>query len=313
MNAEHSLLLGNLAQDYYFSKMPINKMVEKYSLSRYLILKYLDEALTNGIVEITIHSNYERSVELEQKLKEKFNIDHLYVIQDPENLAKRDDRIAAFAATQVQAIIQHCKFVALAWGETVFEVIDHFVKVERDDLRFVQFMGENMKYRSSTGSMRMVQRAASKYNAQYYTIPGPLYIINDKIREGFIKEPSISRALRVAEKTDLLLCGIGTIESVHSIPLWHEHETAIFPNVNLENVTGMIFGRPYDINGNFLNQASDKTLSLSLEKIKNIPRRFGIVQGKSKYKATLGALRGGFFTDLVINEATAIRILNELK
>ena len=45
MDAQHVHLLGQLAQDYYFSKMPINKMVEKYSLSRYLILKYLDEAL----------------------------------------------------------------------------------------------------------------------------------------------------------------------------------------------------------------------------------------------------------------------------
>ena len=313
MDAEHTLLLGNLAQDYYFSKMPINKMVEKYSLSRYLILKYLDEALASGIVEITVHSDYERRVELEKQLKEQFDIEHLYVIQDPENLAKRDDRIAAFAATQVQALIKQCKIVTLAWGETVFEVIDHFVKTERNDLRFVQFMGENMKYRSSTGSMRMVQRAASKYNAHYYTIPGPLYIINDKIRKGFIKEPSISRALDVAKKADLVLCGIGTIESFHSITLWDEHEDEIFPNVDLKQVAGMIFGRPYDINGNFLNPAADKTLSLPIEEIKAIPRRFGIVQGKSKYRATLGALRGGFFTDLVINEATAIRILNELK
>ena len=74
MDAQHVHLLGQLAQDYYFSKMPINKMVEKYSLSRYLILKYLDEALASGIVEITVHSNYERSVELEQQLKQHFKI-----------------------------------------------------------------------------------------------------------------------------------------------------------------------------------------------------------------------------------------------
>ncbi len=313
MDAQHSLLLGNLAQDYYFSKMPINKMVEKYSLSRYLILKYLDEALASGIVEITVHASYERRVELERQLKEHFKIPHLYVVADPTNLAKRDDRVAAFAAIQAQSLIKQAKVVNLSWGETIFEVIDHFVKTEQEELTFAQFMGENMKYHSSTGSMRMVQRAAAKFGAHYFTIPGPLYILNDLVRRGFMAEPSIRRTLDVAKQADLIISGIGTLESVDSIPLWNENRAAIFPEVAANQVAGMVFGRPYDVNGAFLNPTQDKCLSLPLETILKVPRRFAVVQGKSKYRATLGALRGKFFTDLVINEATAVRILNELK
>ncbi|KRN44803.1 sugar-binding transcriptional regulator [Limosilactobacillus ingluviei] len=312
MDAQHVHLLGQLAQDYYFSKMPINKMVEKYSLSRYLILKYLDEALASGIVEITVHSNYERSVELEQQLKQHFKIQQLYVIKDPENIGTRDDRVAAFAAIQAQALIKQCQIVGLSWGETIYDVISHFAKSERDDLTFVQFIGENMRYHSSTGSMRMTQWAATKYDAHYYTIPGPLYIINDDVRQGFIEEPSIKQTLEVAKQAQLLICGLGTEESIDSMPLWRAHKASIFPNVDPAQVAGMIYGRPYDINGHFLNKADDKTVGMAISDIQKIPRRFGVVQGKAKFKAALGALRGELFTDLVMSEAIALRVLNEL-
>lgn len=312
MKAEHNILLGNLAQDYYLSKMSINDISKKYSLSRYLILKYLDEALTTGIVDINIHSGYERNVELERKLLNKFNINHLYVIKDPVNPTKRDELISSFSAVQTQAIIKNCNVVGLSWGETVYEVLDHFNKSSQDDLVFTQFMGENMKYKSSSGSMRMVQQAASKYDVPYYTMPGPLYIIDDDVRNGFMKEPTSSRAFDIAEKADLLICGLGTLASIDSIDVWHDNKTKIFPKVDLDKIVGMVYGRPYDINGNFLNLDDDKTLSIPLSSILNVSRRFAIVQSKAKYKAALGALRGDFFTDMVMTEAIALRLDTEI-
>ncbi|WP_125588540.1 sugar-binding transcriptional regulator [Companilactobacillus jidongensis] len=312
MKAEHDILLGNLAQDYYLSKMSINDMSKKYSISRYLILKYLDEALTTGIVDINIHSGYERNVELERKLSKKFNINHLYVIKDPVNPTKRDELISSFSAVQTQAIIKNCNVVGLSWGETVYEVLDHFNKSSQEDLVFTQFMGENMKYKSSSGSMRMVQKAASKYDVPYYTMPGPLYIINDDVRNGFMTEPTSTRVFNIAEEADLLICGLGTLASVDSIDVWHDNKTKIFPKVDLDKIVGMAYGRPYDINGNFLNLDDDKTLSMPLDNILNVSRRFAIVQSKAKYKAALGALRGEFFTDMVMTEAIALRLETEI-
>ena len=48
MDAEHNQLLATLAQDYYLSKMAISDISKKYHLSRYLIMKYLDEALASA-------------------------------------------------------------------------------------------------------------------------------------------------------------------------------------------------------------------------------------------------------------------------
>ena len=85
MNSQHQQLLGNLAQDYYLSKMAISDISKKYNLSRYLIMKYLDEAFSSGIVDISIHTDYDRNAQLERELSNSFDIKNVYVIKDPSN------------------------------------------------------------------------------------------------------------------------------------------------------------------------------------------------------------------------------------
>lgn len=313
MNAEHQQLLANLAQDYYLNKMAISDISKKYQLSRYLIMKYLDEALTSGIVSINIHTNYDRNNQLERELRQHFDIDNLAVIKDPSNPLDRDKIIATFSARQVQSLIRNCHVVGLTWGETIYTMLDHFNKRPASDLTFTQFMGENMKYHSSAASMRMVQKAAARYDAPYCTIPGPLYVINDQARQALYHEPALTEAFTTAKRMDMLVCGLGTIQSVNSIPAWHDHLNDIFPGVDLQKVAGMAFGRPFDIDGHFLvGTDNDKTLSISLPIIKQVPRRVAIVQRKSKYQAAMGALAGQLFTDMILTESVALRITEAL-
>lgn len=309
MDAEHNQLLANLAQEYYLSKMAISDISKKYHLSRYLIMKYLDEALASGIVSINIHTNYDRNTKLERALQQRFKIKNLIVIKDPTNPQDRDQIIAAFAANQVQSLISNCQVVGLTWGETIYTMLDHFNKQPAGKLTFTQFMGENMKYHSSAASMRMVQKAAARYDVPYQTIPGPLYVLNDQARKALYHEPAFNAAFTAAHQMDLVVCGLGTLQSINSIPAWHDHIQEIFPGVDLRQIAGMAFGRPYDINGHFLvTPANDKTLSVPLAQIEQVPRRVAIVQRKSKFQAAIGALEGQLFTDIIMTESVALRI-----
>ncbi|WP_257610037.1 sugar-binding domain-containing protein, partial [Oenococcus oeni] len=145
----------------------------------------------------------------------------------------------------MQSLIENSQVVGMAWGDTVYRVIDAFSAKVKEDLVFTQFIGENMKYKSAAGSGRMVEKAAAKYSAQFVTIAGPLYIVNNQARELLKKEPSFNRAGNLIKKLDLIFCGIGTLSSIESIPAWNENKSIIFPGVNFKNVAGMLYGRPY--------------------------------------------------------------------
>ena len=140
-----------------------------------------------------------------------------------------------------------------------------------------------------------------------------MYIINDQARTALYQEPAFTAAFTAARRMDIIICGLGTRQSINSIPAWAENTDRIFPGVDLGKSAGVAFGRPYDLHGRFLvSPENDKTLSIPLDQIMRVPRRLAIVQRKSKFHAARGALEGKLFTDMILTESVALRITDAL-
>ncbi|MCT4420510.1 hypothetical protein EFT49_10020 [Leuconostoc falkenbergense] len=305
-------ILSQIAEDYYLNKLPFGDISKKYNISRYLVNKYLNEAVKVGIVKIEITENSNRNPQIEHILCDKFKDINFYVIQDDINNITTSEHLANFAATYVDEVLQdNNKIVGLTWGETIYTMIDSLKNRPLERVKFTQFLGENMKYNSTAGSMRMVERAAKKVSGEFLTLPAPLYILNDSVRNGLYSEPSLQNTIAVADNMDALITGVGTILSLDSIPIWKQNLNAIFSTVNTQEIAGLIYGRPYDINGRFLNLEADKVLGLSIDQILKVPKRICLVRGKSKYKPVIGAIKGKLITDVIMTEGMAYKILNE--
>ena len=305
-------ILSQIAEDYYLNKLPFGDISKKYNISRYLVNKYLNEAVKVGIVKIEITENSNRNPQIENILRDKFKDINFYVVQDDINNITTSEHLANFAATYVDEVLQdNNKIVGLTWGETIYTMIDSLKNRPLERVKFTQFLGENMKYNSTAGSMRMVERAAKKVSGEFLTLPAPLYILNDRVRNGLYSEPSLQNTIAVADNMDALITGVGTILSLDSIPIWKQNLNAIFSTVNTQEIAGLIYGRPYDINGRFLNLEADKVLGLSIDQILKVPKRICLVRGKSKYKPVIGAIKGKLITDVIMTEGMAYKILNE--
>ncbi|MBS9336159.1 sugar-binding transcriptional regulator [Fructobacillus papyrifericola] len=305
-------LLAQISEDYYLNKLSFGEISDKYQVSRYLINKYLNEAVKNGIVKIEIAQTASRNSQLEQVFKEKFPKTACYIIQDDATATATEELLSNYAANFV---VKHLEkgphIVGMTWGETMYSMIDAITTNPLDQVKFTQFVGENMKYNSTAGSVRIVERAAKKVAGEFLTLPAPLYLSDDAVRHGLYNAVSIKQTMDVAKKMDTVLTGLGTIASLESIAIWNQNLNRLFPEVRLGEVAGMIFGRPYDINGKILNLDSDKTVGLPLNNILGVQKRIGVVRSKAKSKAAIGALRGQFLTDLIMSESLAYRILNE--
>lgn len=305
-------ILSQIAEDYYLNKLPFGDISKKYNISRYLVNKYLNEAVKVGIVKIEITENSNRNPQIENILRDKFKDINFYVVQDDINNITTSEHLANFAATYVDEVLQdNNKIVGLTWGETIYTMIDSLKNRPLERVKFTQFLGENMKYNSTAGSMRMVERAAKKVSGEFLTLPAPLYILNNSVRNGLYSEPSLQNTIAVADNMDALITGVGTILSLDSIPIWKQNLNAIFSTVNTQEIAGLIYGRPYDINGRFLNLEADKVLGLSIDQILKVPKRICLVRGKSKYKPVIGAIKGKLITDVIMTEGMAYKILNE--
>ncbi|CAK1222149.1 sugar-binding transcriptional regulator [Fructobacillus evanidus] len=305
-------LLAQISEDYYLNKLSFGEISTKYDVSRYLINKYLTEAVKTGVVKIEIATSANRNSQLEQVFKEKFPNTNCYIIQDDTTTSATEDLISNYAANLVVKHLENGPhIVGMTWGDTMYSLIDAITSNPLDQIKFTQFVGENMKYNSTAGSVRIVERAAKKVAGEFLTLPAPLYLADDAVRNGLYEAVSIKQTIDLAKQMDTVLTGMGTIASLESIAIWNQNINRLFPNVKLGEVAGMIYGRPYDINGNILNVGSDKVVGLDMNSILATPKRIGVVRSKAKSKAALGALRGGFVTDLVMSESLAYRIINE--
>lgn len=310
---ENTPLLVDLAQDYYLNHLNLGEISQKYNISRYKISKYLNEAVDKKIVTISISSPFSRSNDLETKLNKHFPNANFYVLKNTEDIAHANDRFYSFAAKYLQDLIDGKKIIGLTWGDTIYHVIDAFQTTSRDNMVFTQFIGENGKHNSLAGTMRMVQKVANRYNGKFLTIDAPLYIVNKEVRRLLALEPAIQPTLATAQQLDLIFTSVGTIDSINSIESWDSSKNILFPKVNPNSIAALVYGRPIDNDGNVLiTEDDDKVFGIGLKKIMQIPTRVAIVNDKFKSLALNAALQGNYFTDIILNEPTANKMLAEL-
>lgn len=309
--SEHETLLVKLSEDYYLNDINFSELAKKYDLSRYKVIKYIEEAREKQIVTIAINSPFSRNYDLETIFSKYFPKTQIHILKSINQVSDEDLLFSKFAADYIQSAIRRSSIVSLSWGDTVYKVIDEFRPSLREEITFTQFIGEIGKYNSLAGSKRLVQKAAEAYKSAYMTLSIPLYVLNDTARSLMRLEPTISKTLTIASQSDLLISGIGTPSSIDSVDSWNTHKPLLFPD--LTGHVGFLYGRPFDINGHFIGQDHDKTFGLSLQEILSIKQRIGLCNSKFKAEACIGALRGDFFSDLFLDEKTAWKILSILK
>jgi DNA-binding transcriptional regulator LsrR (DeoR family) len=82
-------------------------------------------------------------------------------------------------------------------------------------------------------------------------------------------------------------------------------------------MAGDIGARFYDSNGKELDHGwSDRIVGISLEQLRRIPFVIGMAAGKDKALGVIGAIRGGFVSEVIISSSCAfeiIRILSDAK
>lgn len=301
--------LASIAHDYYLGKLNIGDISQKYSLSRYLITKALDEAENRGIVKITIQQQTKRDEKLEREFKTRFGLKEAVILQNLNTTNEDNEKIVDYAAEQIQAYTKAAHYVGITWGTLLFDIIDRFEEEERSDLTFVQLVGDPIH--SDKRKNPLVQKAAERFGANNFTLPLPIYSLQPEFIKLAQEEPFYQTVQKYYQKLDLIYTGIGTYQSfaVNSY-LNDYYGPKIFAHIPKDKIAGMIFGRPYNIEGEFYPNIEKYLCGISLEQIMRTPIRFVVVKNRFKTQALLGALRTSVITHLITNAGIAERILN---
>lgn len=309
---EKNNFLAEVCKAYYESNMTQSEIAERFSTTRFKISKYLAEAKEKKIVEITIHETYERDQKLEKLLKEKFNLKDAIVF-DNSTLPYEEtiSCIGELGAHYIDSIMGENLIVGLTWGKTLFNALRNINTNKKFNTTVVQLLGSAAKNNPLVDSPELIRELANCYGGDYKFLYAPMYIDNEYARTALIHEPVINDTLFLANKSDIIITGIGTLGSVFSSSLWSNYllknEDTVAKNLN---GAGCICGHIFDIDGKELDiNLNKKLIGIDFQTLKHTKYTVAIAAGKFKATAILGALRGSLINVLISDASTIDKVL----
>jgi dihydroxyacetone kinase-like protein len=152
---------------------------------------------------------------------------------------------------------------------------------------------------------------AGAVDGKLINITAPAIVSTAEVRDMLLRETLIESQFEALAKANKALFGISSLRPNSTI-----HTSGFFESVSLQqylakDAVGVVAGRFIDGHGNpVAGPLDDRTIGISLDRLKAIGLRIAVAGGFDKVPAILAALRGGYVNVLITDAATGRGILN---
>lgn len=305
-------LLSEVAAEYYELGMSEEEISRQLCISRTRISRLLTEARKKGIVKITINYELDRIYILEERLKERYNLSDVRVLN---NRGKKADDIykgvEKLAADYIWNCLKKDMVIGTSWGTTLSNVVQQ-IRYVPFPVNIVQIMGAvPCKYPSHT-PQGVVSDLAHQLDGSGNFLNVPLYIKDDLVRKALMEDANNRRVANQGRFSDMVLTSVSNMYTIHEKDFWKQYLTDdLLQEVVDKGAVGSIFGRFYDSHGQEIDCLWNKRLvTPTFQQIKDIPNVVVIAYGEGKTDALEGALSGGLINSLIVDGRTAATILS---
>jgi DNA-binding transcriptional regulator LsrR (DeoR family) len=300
-----------IAYYYYKEGLTQKQIGENLKMSRQRINRILYECAEQGIVQITIKNTDVDHLELEGKIKKKYGLRDIRIIDNvSEENIYRDLGIAA--GEYLASIIQNGDIIGFARGRTMAAVAEHIPPVHKKDLLVVQLLGSRNEEQKNTAAAEIVHDVAKKLNARKCMLFTPLVVSSAELKQSLYKEPLFRESYELIKSCTISVVSIGTEEARNNI-------NRLIKNINPaekivevnEKVTGEVITYFIDKDGQAVEYPyRDHLIMVELNDYLRIPVRLGVAGLPVKAKAIHAALRGKYINVLIVDKRTALILEN---
>jgi len=303
LNYEESLMV-KAAWYYYFENMTQQAIADRLSISRMRVIKLLEAARQNGIIQFRLRSDGVGMAEQSRALMEKYHLKDVFLIPSAEEEATTNESIARAGAMYIADRLGDNACINVGYGDTLSRTLNHLATMVETPVTCISLTGGVSPYLPNTRS--------NVFNARLYLMPAPLLASSPEMASAMRGESSVSEIFDMAELSSFTLVGIGSI---------HDSATVVKSGVlsrndlfylRMHNAVGDILCHFFDRDGQLLQTPiEDKLISTPLSRLKALRNVVGLAAGAQKADAIRAALRGGYLDVLVTDEATASLLLRD--
>lgn len=305
--------LADVAEMYYIDGLGQSDIALKVGVTRSMVSRMLTEAKLQGIVEIRVVRPIRSDQELEKAIKQKFEIEFVNVVSiadpKPEKLVKF---LGQAAAEVLRKQLHPDMSIGVAWGTAVSAAVDAFQVMREPTIKVVQLVGAQGARMVEYDGHMIVKQLAEKLGSEGYYLNAPYICQTPEIAQSLRETRGIKETIDMGREVDIALLGIGTTETEYSSlylsGFFSEKEMKV---IRKNGVVGDIASNYFKTDGTpYKDQFLDRTITIKIEDLQQIPIRIGIAGGSAKVNAIKGALKSKLINYFVTDNLTAKMLIN---
>lgn len=302
MDEKTYTLATKAAWYYYMENYTQHQIAEAMGLSRAKVIRLLEDAKTDGIIQFNFRKDDSTRVSLEKNLIAAYGLNDAFVVPTPLNEATLTHTISRAAALYVSDHLRPGGYLNIGYGDTVSSMLGYLAKEHEDPINVVSMTGGVSYYLPSVSS--------TAYAMHLFLIPSPLIVSSSEVRDALLGEKSIQEIYAMTEHADMSVVGIGAAVEGATVlrnGIIRESELAI---LKMQGSVGDVLNHFYDSEGNpITTEIENRTISTDIEKLRTMKNVVGVAGGSEKIAAIKAVLRGGYLNVLVTDSKTAEGLL----
>lgn len=300
-NSDDIRLIVKIAQLYYEQEMTQAQIAHKLGIYRTTISRLLKRGRELGVVTIAINYDYNDSLWLEERLKQKFGLKEAVV-------APLESEAGTYGAQLFERLLSPNAVIGFGWGRAVSALVEALPQSSQPrPLVCVPIVGgPSGKLPSRYHVNTLTYSAATRLKGESYLADFPALLDNPLIRQGIMQSQHFQTLADYWQRLDIAAVGIGSPAIRHAANWQAFYGNAQSDELEALQVAGDICSRFFAADGTpVATEMQEKTLSIELATLKQARYVIGLASGEEKHAAILGALRGQHINALVTDRATA--------
>jgi DNA-binding transcriptional regulator LsrR (DeoR family) len=303
---------GRAQRDVFEEGLSQREIASRTGYSVSMISRMLLEARREGLVEIRIHRQLKRNIELETQLQDLLGLKIVRVLShEQHDYDQMMHQLGRLAARLVEELLHDNINIGVSVGTGVFETVQAIRQGSCFGAHVIQLAGTFRSPHFEGDGQALTQHLARSLIGYYTPLPAPLYVAGEDTLNALITDPQIQRTFSQYERIELALVGIGTLDPEIS----ELCQAGYFKSDDLLlleqlGAVGDVCGHFVDLYGNIVdNPLPICRVGISSEVLGGIPLIIGIAGGLFKVLPTIGAARANQINVLVTDEVAAQKIV----
>jgi len=302
MDEQTYALATKAAWYYYMEDSTQAQIAEVMGVSRAKVIRLLEEARAQGIVQFSFRKNDSQRVSAEQLLIDRFGLKDAFVVPTPLDSSAINQSIAQGAAHYVSDHLREDGYLNIGYGDTVSRMLGVLAKNREESLNVVSLTGGVSYYLPTVGT--------TAYSMHLFLTPSPLVVSSRQVRDALLDEKSLQDVSTMTEYADMSVVGIGAAVEGATVlrnGILNEGELTV---LKMQGAVGDVLNHFMDKDGNLIQtEIEDRVISTDLDKLRQLKNVVGVAGGKDKVSAIKAVLNGGYLNVLITDSDTAAELL----